>query len=112
VAAVDRISFEIRPGEMVGYIGPNGAGKSTTIKMLAGILVPTAGRVRANGFEPFRERMRCDMAVADDHRPRPPAVRRRGRPHLAAPARKCPSPPPRRAAPEAARPRTRTLPAA
>ena len=41
---------------MVGYIGPNGAGKSTTIKMLTGILVPTAGRVRVDGLEPSRER--------------------------------------------------------
>ncbi len=54
--AVDRISFEIRPGEMVGYIGPNGAGKSTTIKMLTGILVPTAGDVRTNGFVPYKQR--------------------------------------------------------
>jgi ABC-2 type transport system ATP-binding protein len=63
VAAVDRISFEIQPGEMVGYIGPNGAGKSTTIKMLTGILVPTSGRVRANGFEPFRERARYAKTI-------------------------------------------------
>ena len=63
VAAVDRISFEIRAGEMVGYIGPNGAGKSTTIKMLTGILVPTAGRVRSNGFEPFRERSRYARTI-------------------------------------------------
>jgi len=54
--AVDRIRFEIRPGEMVGYIGPNGAGKSTTIKMLTGILVPTSGDVRANGFVPWKQR--------------------------------------------------------
>jgi ABC-2 type transport system ATP-binding protein len=63
LAAVDRISFEIRPGEMVGYIGPNGAGKSTTIKMLTGILVPTAGRVLSNGFEPFRERSRYTRTI-------------------------------------------------
>jgi len=56
--AVDRISFQIRPGEMVGYIGPNGAGKSTTIKMLTGILVPTVGAVLANGFVPWRDRAR------------------------------------------------------
>jgi ABC-2 type transport system ATP-binding protein len=58
VAAVDRISFEIRPGEMVGYIGPNGAGKSTTIKMLTGILVPTGGEVQVGGFVPWRDRTR------------------------------------------------------
>lgn len=56
VAAVDRVSFSIDRGEMVGYIGPNGAGKSTTIKMLTGILVPTSGEIRANGFVPFRQR--------------------------------------------------------
>jgi ABC-2 type transport system ATP-binding protein len=56
VQALDRITFEIEPGEMVGYIGPNGAGKSTTIKMLTGILVPTSGEVRVNGFVPYRQR--------------------------------------------------------
>ena len=56
VQAVDRVTFEIQRGEMVGYIGPNGAGKSTTIKMLTGILVPTAGQARANGFVPCRQR--------------------------------------------------------
>ena len=56
VAAVDRIGFSIERGEMVGYIGPNGAGKSTTIKMLTGILVPTSGEIRINGFVPFRQR--------------------------------------------------------
>src|SRR5580658_8106065 len=56
VAAVDRVGFTIERGEMVGYIGPNGAGKSTTIKMLTGILVPTSGEIRINGFVPFRQR--------------------------------------------------------
>jgi ABC-2 type transport system ATP-binding protein len=56
VAAVDRVSFSIERGEMVGYIGPNGAGKSTTIKMLTGILVPTSGEIRVNGYVPFRQR--------------------------------------------------------
>jgi viologen exporter family transport system ATP-binding protein len=56
VAAVDGISFGVEPGQCVGYIGANGAGKSTTIKMLTGILVPTAGRVRVCGLEPVRER--------------------------------------------------------
>jgi ABC-2 type transport system ATP-binding protein len=56
VVAVDRITFEIDRGEMVGYIGPNGAGKSTTIKMLTGILVPTGGEARVNGFVPYAQR--------------------------------------------------------
>ncbi len=58
VRAVDGVSFTIDAGEMVGYIGANGAGKSTTIKVLTGILVPTGGRVMANGFVPWRERRR------------------------------------------------------
>ncbi|MFZ0637332.1 MAG: ATP-binding cassette domain-containing protein [Candidatus Acidiferrales bacterium] len=56
VAAVDRVSFTIERGEMVGYIGPNGAGKSTSIKMLTGILVPTSGEALVNGFVPYRQR--------------------------------------------------------
>jgi ABC-2 type transport system ATP-binding protein len=56
VAAVERVGFSIERGEMVGYIGPNGAGKSTSIKMLTGILVPTSGEIRVNGFVPFRQR--------------------------------------------------------
>ena len=58
VHAVERVSFSIEPGEMVGYIGANGAGKSTTIKMLTGILVPTSGQVVANGYIPYRDRRR------------------------------------------------------
>ncbi|WP_028811648.1 ABC transporter ATP-binding protein [Streptomyces flavidovirens] len=58
VRAVDAISFSVPRGEMVGYIGPNGAGKSTTIKMLTGILTPSAGRVRVAGIDPARERTR------------------------------------------------------
>lgn len=56
VAAVDRVSFTVGRGEMVGYIGPNGAGKSTTIKMISGILVPSSGEIRVNGFVPYRQR--------------------------------------------------------
>ena len=56
VHAVDRVTFEVNRGDMVGYIGPNGAGKSTTIKMLTGILVPTSGEARSNGFVPYRQR--------------------------------------------------------
>lgn len=56
--AVDDVSFEIEPGEAVGYIGPNGAGKSTTIKMLTGILVPTSGDVKVLGVTPHEHRRR------------------------------------------------------
>jgi ABC-2 type transport system ATP-binding protein len=57
VTAVDDLSFSVDRGEMVGYIGPNGAGKSTTIKMLTGILVPSAGSLRVAGVDPSRERV-------------------------------------------------------
>ena len=56
VDAVKNISFSIDKGEIVGYIGPNGAGKSTTIKMLSGILLPTAGNIKINGLDPFKDR--------------------------------------------------------
>jgi ABC-2 type transport system ATP-binding protein len=49
--AVDRLSFEVAAGEIVGLIGPNGAGKTTTLRSLAGILRPTAGAIRIDGFE-------------------------------------------------------------
>jgi ABC-2 type transport system ATP-binding protein len=52
VRAVDAISFEIAPGEIVGFLGPNGAGKTTTLKMLSGLLHPTAGEVTVAGFTP------------------------------------------------------------
>ncbi len=55
--AVTDVSFKIEPGEIVGYIGVNGAGKSTTIKMLTGILVPTAGQVQVLGRDPHRDRV-------------------------------------------------------
>jgi ABC-2 type transport system ATP-binding protein len=56
VKAVDRVSFAVARGEMVGYIGPNGAGKSTSIKMLTGILMPSSGEARVNGFLPYKQR--------------------------------------------------------
>lgn len=56
LVAVNDISLDIEQGEMVGYIGENGAGKSTTIKMLTGILTPTAGIVRVNGMNPHKQR--------------------------------------------------------
>lgn len=56
ITAVSDVSLTISAGEVVGYIGPNGAGKSTTIKMLTGIMTPSAGTIRVNGFDPYRER--------------------------------------------------------
>ena len=57
VTALGGISFEIEPGELVGYIGPNGAGKSTTVKVISGILVPDSGRCEILGRVPWRERV-------------------------------------------------------
>ena len=54
VHAVEEISFDIQPGEVVGFLGPNGAGKTTTLKMLAGLLYPTRGEARVLGHVPSR----------------------------------------------------------
>ncbi len=65
IAAVSTISFKIAPGEIVGFLGPNGAGKTTTLKMLAGLLYPTAGEASVVGYTPWnRERSYlCQMAL-------------------------------------------------
>lgn len=54
IVAVDRIAFEVAPGEVVGFLGPNGAGKTTTLKMLAGLLYPTDGTLSVLGHVPSR----------------------------------------------------------
>jgi ABC-2 type transport system ATP-binding protein len=56
VKAVDQLSFEIQPGELVGYLGSNGTGKLTTIKMLSGLLVPSGGELWVNNCVPWQER--------------------------------------------------------
>lgn len=56
VPAVDGISFSIDQAEIVGYIGQNGAGKSTTFKLLTGVLIPTKGEIKTDGFDPSKQR--------------------------------------------------------
>lgn len=56
ITALDRISFTVKPGEIVGYIGPNGAGKSSTVKILSGILTPDSGEALVNGCVPWKQR--------------------------------------------------------
>ncbi len=53
--AVNKVSFRVKRGEIFGFLGPNGAGKSTTIRMLCGIIVPTAGKAEVMGFDVFRQ---------------------------------------------------------
>src|SRR5216110_3613495 len=53
VHAVRDVTFQIEPGEIVAFLGPNGAGKTTTLKMLTGLLYPTAGRAEVAGFTPW-----------------------------------------------------------
>jgi ABC-2 type transport system ATP-binding protein len=53
--AVDRVSFEVRRGEVFGFLGPNGSGKSTTIRMLCGILLPSSGVGTVAGYDVARE---------------------------------------------------------
>jgi ABC-2 type transport system ATP-binding protein len=53
--AVDHVSFEVQPGEVVGYLGPNGSGKTTTIRMLLGLLAASEGSATVLGFDSFRQ---------------------------------------------------------
>jgi ABC-type uncharacterized transport system ATPase subunit len=64
VNTVADVSVSIDRGELVGYLGTNGAGKSTTVKILAGILVPSGGDVSVNGRVPWRERQTCVAGFA------------------------------------------------
>jgi len=56
VTAVDKVSFKVNYGDVIGFIGPNGAGKTTTLKMLSGLLYPTSGDINVCGFKPFERK--------------------------------------------------------
>ncbi len=62
--AVRGISFDVAEGEMVGFLGPNGAGKTTTLKMLSGIVFPTAGRASVMGYTPWERKKAFKMQFA------------------------------------------------
>lgn len=63
ITAVKEVSFSVKAGECVAFIGPNGAGKSTTIKMLTGILFPTAGRISVLGLDPSKDRKKLAYRI-------------------------------------------------
>jgi len=62
--AVKHISFALEPGEILAFIGPNGAGKSTTIKMLTGILHPSAGKAQVLGLTPWQQRRKLAYHIS------------------------------------------------
>ncbi|GHF75703.1 MULTISPECIES: ABC transporter ATP-binding protein [Deinococcus] len=62
VAAVDDLSFTVHPGEIFGLLGSNGAGKTTTIRALVGLTRPTAGTVRVQGFDVWKDPVRAKAA--------------------------------------------------
>lgn len=64
VAAVRGLSFRVAPGEVVGLVGPNGAGKTTTLRCLAGITIPTAGRIRIAGHDLAADPVAAKSALA------------------------------------------------
>jgi ABC-2 type transport system ATP-binding protein len=64
VEAVRDISFTIEEGELVGFLGPNGAGKTTTLKMLSGIIFPTAGTAQVLGYIPWERRPEMQRQIA------------------------------------------------
>ncbi len=64
LTAVDDLSFDVGPGEIVGLIGPNGAGKTTTLRSLAGILRPTAGTILVNGHDIVTDPIAAKRALA------------------------------------------------
>jgi len=56
LTAVDDVTLSVPPGQVIGLLGPNGAGKTTTIKMICGLILPTAGTIKLNGYDVARQR--------------------------------------------------------
>jgi ABC-2 type transport system ATP-binding protein len=63
VRAVDRLTLSVPRGQVFGLLGPNGAGKTTTIKLLCGLVTPTAGSVRLNGYDVGRQRSQAVLQL-------------------------------------------------
>ena len=62
--AVQGLSFRVSPGEVLGLVGPNGAGKTTTIRSIAGIIIPTSGRISIAGHDLSRDPVAAKTALA------------------------------------------------
>jgi len=64
VKAVDNLSLTVQSGELFGFIGPNGAGKSTTIKMMVGLLEPTSGSIKIDGYDIRTQPLEVKKSIA------------------------------------------------
>lgn len=69
VDAVRGVDFQVESGEVFGLVGPNGAGKTSTLKMLAGLVEPSAGKVRVNGLDPEDPEMRMRLGFLPEESP-------------------------------------------
>ncbi|MCD6103854.1 MAG: ABC transporter ATP-binding protein [Thermotogaceae bacterium] len=63
VKAVDDVSLTIEPGQIFGFLGPNGAGKTTTIKMMVGLLRPTKGSIKVNGYDVIKDSTKAKASI-------------------------------------------------
>lgn len=63
LTAVDDISFQVEPGEVLGFLGPNGAGKSTTMKMITGFLAPSSGDIEVSGFNVSKDPLEAKKRI-------------------------------------------------